>query len=267
MWLLSCEKKHITTWQDFAKKVRSKGCKLLARLDEFPNSILVTGCQRSGTTMLSRVITLSEGMTNYWFGKDDELDAALILSGRVPHKPKGRYCFQTTYLNDCYREYFQHLNNDHKLIWVLRNPFSVVYSFLRNWRRFALNNLFKACGADLLNEGDKKRYERFGIWTISRLRRACFSYVGKTSQLFELYKRLDNKRLLIVDYDDLVVEKHRILPAIYEFIELEYKKEYAAKIHQESINKANRLSERERYTIKKLCWPTYEKARTLLSHL
>jgi hypothetical protein len=47
-------------------------------------------------------------MTQYYFGSDNELDAALILSGRVAHEPQGRYCFQTTYLNECYSEYFEH---------------------------------------------------------------------------------------------------------------------------------------------------------------
>jgi len=66
----------IKSWNDFTRRVRPKGCVLLGRLDEFPRPILVTGCQRSGTTMLSRIITQSEGMTDYWFGKDDESDAA-----------------------------------------------------------------------------------------------------------------------------------------------------------------------------------------------
>jgi len=52
--------------------VRSKRCRLLNKLDEFPNAVLVTGCQRSGTSMRARVITLSEGMTYYWFGDNDE---------------------------------------------------------------------------------------------------------------------------------------------------------------------------------------------------
>ena len=82
------EKCRIKTWRRFAREVRPKGCRLLSRLERFPKSVLVTGCQRSGTTMLSRIITQSEGMTNYWFGKDDELDAALILSGEVEYDPE-----------------------------------------------------------------------------------------------------------------------------------------------------------------------------------
>ena len=65
----------IKTWKQFAHKVRSKGCNLLKRIDEFPDSVLVAGCQRSGTTMLARLITQNEAMVNYYLCPDDELAA------------------------------------------------------------------------------------------------------------------------------------------------------------------------------------------------
>jgi hypothetical protein len=120
----------ITDWGQFARRVRVDGCELLMNLDSFSDTILVAGCQRSGTTALSRLITESEGMTNFWFGQDDELDAALILAGRVQCENQGRHCFQTTYIDDNYHEYFDHKN--YKMIWVIRNPYSVVYSMLNN---------------------------------------------------------------------------------------------------------------------------------------
>lgn len=257
--------RHIRTWRQFSRLVRSKGCGLLRRLDEFPNSILITGCQRSGTTMLSRIITQSEGMVNYWFGPDDELAAALILSGYVDHTPRGRYCFQTTYLNECYHEYFEH-KMGHKIIWVLRNPFSVVHSILFNWRMFASNELFRGCGTYLLSDKEKRRYNLLGVWGISKLRRACLSFNGKVSQAFELNDRIGKYQMLVVDYDDLVEQKQRILPLIYRFIDLPYRDEYCHKIHPKSINKASRLSKHEYALIKELCSPVYDRARTLLSN-
>ena len=145
----------VKSWAQFDRKVRYSGHKLLAQLDMYHNSILVAGCQRSGTTALSRLITGSEGMVNFQLGKDDELDAALILSGWIPYQPIGRYCFQTTYLNDSYTEYFEHY--DYKLIWVLRNPYSVVYSMLHNWKNGALNRLFHHCGSKLIEGREKWR--------------------------------------------------------------------------------------------------------------
>jgi hypothetical protein len=254
----------IKTWRAFGRNVRSQGCDLLKRLDDFPESVLVTGCQRSGTTALARVITTSDGMVNYWFGKDDELDAALILSGQVKHEPIGRYCFQTTYLNECYAEYFKH-GEDYKIIWVLRNPFSVVYSMMNNWATFALNELFIACGKKYINSEEERRYKIFGPLGISKLHRACYSYIGKVSQLYELKKYLKQDAIVVVDYDELVQKKEIILPSLYKFIGLEYDISYSEKLHSRNINKAQRLSSRHYKYIEKLCTTTYEKAKEYIT--
>lgn len=258
-------KKSINSWQKFAKHVRSNDCRLLKELDNFQDAVLVAGCQRSGTTMLARIITKSDGMVNYWFGHDDELDAAIILSGYTGHKPSGRYCFQTTYLNENFYEYFDH--SGYKIIWVLRNPYSVVYSMLNNWGRFALNELFRGCGSDLLDNKEKRRYELFGIRGISRLKRACLSYNVKTTQVFELKRRLEDTMVLVVDYDELVLNKEQLLPAIYRFIDLPYKQEYGGPIRSKNIKKAEQFSEKKKSTIEKLCMPVYKDARELLSKL
>lgn len=254
----------IKTWRKFGRVVRSRGCCLLARLDEFPNSILITGCQRSGTTMLSRIITSSEGMVNFWFGSDDELDAALILAGVVEHVPRGRYCFQTTYLNECFQEYFAH-DDGHRLVWVLRHPFSVVHSMLHNWKDFALNELFSACAVDLLEEGDKKWYDWFGVRGVSRLKRACLAYCAKVSQLFELRERLPEDTLIVVEYDGLVSNKEQLLPELYGFVGLPYLPRYAEKIHGRSLSKHNALSAKERAMIENTCISVYEEARKLVN--
>lgn len=260
------KKVRIHSWNMFERAVRSKGCKLLSELDRFPNSVLVTGCQRSGTTMLARIITTSEGMVNYWSSWNNELDGALILCGYVKHQSEGRYCFQTTYLNECYREYYEHAQG-HKIIWVLRNPYSVVYSLLHNWPPHALNRLFKTCGAHLLNGLPKFTYNYIGIKGITRLHRACLAYNGKLGQLESLKEQIEHNRLLIVDYDDIVNNSHLILPAIYDFIDLKYYTEYAEKIHSKSINKIAMQSKKESSLIERLCMPVYTQARHLLSDI
>lgn len=256
-------KNGIRTWRQFARKVRVRGCELLNNLDAFNESVLVAGCQRSGTTMLARIITGSDGMTEYRFGKDDELDAGLILSGAVAYQADGRYCFQTTYLNECYGEYFQHPGK-FRLIWVIRNPASVVYSLVHNWKRFALNELFDGCGKQLLTQRHAAYYKYVGRHAITPLRRACLSYVGKVSQVFELQKRLGSEVLMVVDYDELVSEKEVLLPEIYEFIELPYVEEYAKNIRTSSLKKSERLTRREKTLVDELCVPVYEKARHLV---
>lgn len=258
------EKKiQIKSWQDFHRHVKPKGCNLFKRLDEFPNSILISGCQRSGTTMLSRLITESDGMINYWISEDDELDAALILSGVNLHQPAGRYCFQTTYLNDCYHEYFNH-KNGHKIAWVIRNPFSVIYSMLYNWGRPALNNLFQCCGSQLVENREETLLTKLGISRLGRLEKACYAYNGKTEQAFELQEKLDKQAIIFIEYDELVANKHTALPALYDFLSIPYKNEYAEKVHQKSVKKADKLSSRERDLIEQMCVPVYTKAVTTL---
>ena len=254
----------ITTWQQFTRLVRSNGLKLLRKLDAFPNSILVTGCQRSGTTMLARIITQSAGMTNYWFGKDDELDAALILSGYAEHSPHGRYCFQTTYLDECYHEYYEH-HGQFKIIWVIRNPYSVVTSLMYNWRPSALTGTFSKCGANELHGIEKGLYVIGGGKWVSRPRQASLLYKAKTLQLIELVEKLGPDRIFVVDYDDLVLDSDTILRQVYQFVDLDYDPAYARQIHNKSIGKKSRLSEREMLTVKNIAEPVYRKAQLLKS--
>ena len=253
----------IRSWRQFDRYVRPDGCSLLRRLDEFPDAILVAGCQRSGTTILARLLTQSEGMVNYWFGRDDELDAALILSGQEEHEPRGRYCFQTTYLNNCVEEYFSH--EQYKLIWVLRNPYSVVYSMLHNWRRAALNRLFRSCGTTSLGNAEKRRYRLFGTLGVSRIRKACLSYNVRVSQVFELKERLKEDQLIVVDYQDLVERKEQVLPRIYDFTGLEYRNSYPAKIKSTSLGKSSHQPQAEARAAEALCMPVYLKARSVLT--
>ncbi|RJP92369.1 MAG: hypothetical protein C4518_06865 [Desulfobacteraceae bacterium] len=261
--MIKANSEPLRSWKAFENQIRSKGHCLLKRLDDFPNSILVTGCQRSGTTMVSRMIRRSEGVTDFQFGHDDELDAALILSGYVDHKPKGRYCFQTTYVNDNYDEYFSS-QNGHKIIWVLRNPHSVVYSILHNWRRAALNRLFLSCGAKFLDEKEKQKVNRFGAWTVGRPRKACLAFNGKISQLFELKKHFGPDQLMVIDYDDLVQRKNKILPILYRFTDLPYNDHYTKMIHAESLNKTKGQSQKESAIVSNICQPVYLKARNLI---
>ena len=257
-------KKKITKWQQFGRIVRSQGCNLLKELHKFPDAILITGCQRSGTTLMARIIFQSEDMVNYWVGRDDELDAALILSGYVNHEPRGRYCFQTTFLNECYTEYARELK-DQKVIFLLRNPMSVVYSLVYNWAGFALKELFNSCGVNQMTDREKQRFDKFGIIAIPKIRRACYSYNGKISQVFELVVQLGKDKIIIIDYDELVTNKEKSLKNIFSFLGLKYKEEYCLKIHSSSVKKADKLGEKKINIIDEISMPIYMEARKLLT--
>jgi hypothetical protein len=136
---------------------------------------------------------------------------------------------------------------------------------LCNWKHAALNRLFQHCGSALLNEKEQRRYERLGAFSIPRLRRACLCYNAKTSQIFTLRERLRDNCLFIIDYEKLTSDKNTVLPAIYSFIGLPYRDEYAAKLHSGSLNKAKIFYEWHRNVLDSTCMPVYEKACALVT--
>lgn len=252
----------ISNWAQFDKKVRFKG-NLLKKLDQFPNTILIAGCQRSGTTALTNIILQSQGIIDHSQSKDNELDAALILAGVSAYHKKGRHCFQTTYLNNCFNEYLEH--DDYKLIWIIREPYSVVYSMLYNWPRGALNRLFNACGVKLLNDDERVKYYKFGSISVPRLRKACLSYNVKIEQLSILKDKLDLQKLFVISYDDLVTSPVEMLPKIYQFLDLPYQAEYCEKLHTNSLKNMSKLTKSKVEEIDALCTPFYLKAKHMLS--
>ena len=258
----------IKAWKQFAKKVRANQTKLLSGISGMDSLIFVTGCQRSGTTVLANVLMQSPEVADYRAGMDSELEGALILCGqRSFHMGGKRGCFQTTYLNERYREYFE-AQGRFRLLFVLRNPYSVVYSMVYNWksrlaiRNFALNELFCSCGKNGLSESELIRFRIFGAIGFSALHKACLSYVHKTSQVFELQERLGDD-IMIVEYDDVIIRKEAVFLEIFSFFGLEYSPEYSSLIHSRSINKSIKLSKRENSLIQDTCWTTYENARAL----
>lgn len=254
----------IHTWQKFGRKVRKKQVPLLQKLDMLPEAILVAGCQRSGTTMLARVISSSPSITNYGITKDDELAAALILSGYVTYTTQGRHCFQTTYLNENLEEYFQ-LNEKHRIVWVIRSPMSVVYSMVYNWKRFALNELFFAVGRDQLPLAVDKQFQKYGLLSVKPIKRACYAYNGKVMQLNEIFTRWPRSRLFVVDYDQIVTETARVLPKIFEFLELPYNPQLEKRVLKTSLAKAEKMPHRHSKAVDDICMPVYLNARRYLT--
>jgi hypothetical protein len=246
----------IDSWATFHSVVKQPNRPLLATIDDYADPIFVAGCQRSGTTALARLLKRAHGMVDHAFGHDDELDGALLLSGHATRDTAGRFCFQTTYLNDRFSEYFEH--SGFRLIWMLREPRSVVYSMLHNWRRGALNRLFDACGAEVLAQRAPQPKVR-ALLGPSRLDKACASYVAKTAQTFELRARLGS-RIAVVDYGELVANKHELLPQLCAFAGVAYDPRLADKLHARSVGKRDRLGTRAGEYVDSFCAEVYARA-------
>ena len=252
------------SWKRFHRGPRGLAKPLLSALPRYGNCVLVAGCQRSGTTMLTRVIAGSRGFQRLRLTHDDELDAALILAGCVSVPEGLRYCFQTTYLNERYSEYAG-IGPDQRLIWVLRNPYSVVRSMLFNWKRFALNELYESCGVSRASPG---RLTRASLpWPLgpSAVEKACLSYSAKTAQVLSIREMVRREQLLIVDYDAMVQSAGRWLERIFAFVGEPFDSLYESGVHSYSVQKADRMPERMRRMIEELCLPTYRECLALAS--
>jgi hypothetical protein len=210
------------------------------------------------------VIASARGFQRFALTRDDELDAALILLGAVDVPPGRRYCFQTTYLNENYNEYGM-LGPGQKLIWVLRNPYSVVYSMVYHWRRAALRRLYEGCA---IQEQTSARLRRSRWpWPLgpSELEKACLAYSAKTSQVEVIRQIVPAGHLMVIEYDSMIQAPEDSLGKVFGFIEEPFDAAYAAALHSGSVRKADRLPHRARRLIQMHCEPVYKRCLTLLT--
>lgn len=255
-------------WLFFDWLVRSSKTSLLKRLTDFQNPVLVGGCQRSGTTAVTQVLSSAGEISTFRIGIDNELDGALILAGASDFEPNksSRYCFQVTYLNDSLLELCE-VREVFKMVWVIRNPWSVVYSMLHNWRASALEQLYRSCVANQSAYTDGRLHLLAGANRARRrLIKACICYCVRSSQLFELAGNQTNGQLLVFDYDLLVSEPNRILPEVFRFAELTFEESQIGMLHPKSLTKASEsFSSTERQLIEEICYPTYSRCLELTS--
>jgi hypothetical protein len=249
------------SWKRFHDGPRQQQAPLLTALGEFPNCVLVAGCQRSGTTITTRIVAKARGFQRFAFTHDDELDAALILAGRISLPDGRRYCFQTTYLNERYPDYAL-MGPNQRLVWVLRNPYSVVYSMVNNWKRFALEELYDSCAPATAARPARHRLWPFGP---SAAEKASVAYAGKTAQLVRIRELIGAERLFVLEYDQMVQEPEKWLPALFLFIDEPYDPAYALALRRDSLEKALSMPRRMRDLVERYAVPTYNRCLSFVS--
>ncbi len=253
----------LKTWKKFHHGPRAQSGPLLSCLGDYPTSVMIAGCQRSGTTMLTRVIAESQGYTALKITADDELDAALALCGVITLPKQNQYCFQTTYLNERYPEY-RNIGPQQKLIWLVRHPDSVIRSMLYNWKNFALNELYQDCG--LFPESADERVSNSKYpWPLGvrYAERACSAYAGKSRQILDIAEMIPAEQLLVLDYDDLLANPEQGLNLAFNFVGATLNPAVAA-----SVKRQNSYAEKPFETsiarqISKTALPVYEQVRQL----
>jgi hypothetical protein len=255
----------IESWSDFREHVASRERPLLAMLDHYDDSVLVSGCHWASTTVVTRLLKRSDALADHGFGHDDELDGALLLAGwvkqlyraprprhyRHPWRPPERHCFQTSYLGDRFREYLGH--DGFRLLWIVREPRAVIASMLHRWKRFALDRP--------LPGGDDTPPPRAAVGP-SRLDKACAAYQTLAAQALELHDRL-GRRMAIVDYDDLAADREELLPQLCAFAGVPFDPQLLRHSHGKSVHVRHALAAWEAARLDELAAPAYRRLRAL----
>jgi hypothetical protein len=234
----------IGSWSDFYSVMGDEP--FLATLDDYPGALLIAGCDWSATTAITRLFKRLPPFADSSWGHDDELDGALLLAGRRERRAAGRNCFQTTYLRERYREYFEHDN--FKLVWIVREPQATVRSLLSSRSRaLPARNVLGLSGKSTGGQG------------ASRLEKACAAYLASIRQTAELKERL-GERLAIVDYDELAADRNRLLPALCRFAGVSCDAHVLRHLHGKSVRKGS-LASFEAAIVDQLALPAYRRAR------
>jgi hypothetical protein len=188
-------------WSTFEREFREPGKRLLKGLSQFKRCVLVSGCQRSGTTLLTKVLSSGQTFTR-------EHQASLILAGALPYKGNSKCpVLQSTYVNEAWNEYLEHDN--FKLVWVIRDPFRTIYSMMFNWNLDSIHRFLRYSGY---------RKDEGNI-----LESCCTIYNIKAMQLMHLKRELGD-RVIPVRYESVVNNKEVIVPKLYEKTGLKFNK-------------------------------------------
>lgn len=254
------ELKAYPSWERFRSDYRNTGADLLKDLPRYRDAVLVAGCQRSGTTMLTRLFASSKAATAFQLTHDDELDAALVLAGLVPLPVDRRYFFQTTYLNENYREYGT-MRGDQRLIWLVRTPYAVIRSMVSNWKRFALKELYEFCGTSPADPLERARRVRFP-WPIglSMFEQACFAYAGKASQLDAVADLIGTEKLLVVDYDQITQSPESWIPELARFAGVTAELLDTSAIRARDASENYGFSDKQIELIERVAMPVYRRS-------
>ncbi|MEQ8857279.1 MAG: sulfotransferase [Pseudomonadales bacterium] len=212
---------------------------------------------------MTAALTQVDGVADFdwrerWHG-DRELAGACVLAG-LADVPDGRQVFQTTYLNASYVEYLE-ADAEYQLVWLIRNPRSVVRSMVYNWSEFSLAELFKSCGTGAYEQFPAE-FRTTRSRALARLTRACASYVGKNEQLHELAARIPS-RLTVISYDQLVQHPVEDLTTLCKQLGLNGAKQASTMLRKDSLDKHETLSPRERRAVDELCSGAFRDALAL----
>lgn len=235
----------IGSWPEFYAATADRP--LLAKLDDYRDALLIAGCDRAAVTAITYLFKRLPEFADSSWSHNDELDDALLLAGLRTDGAPGRQCFQTTYLGERYREYLA--NDRFKLVWIVREPRAAVRSLLAGLERDRARAPRPA----------RAPADKGGQGGVSRLERACASYIESLRQGIELKERL-GERVAVVDYDELSANRDRLLPALCRFAAVDYDASLLRLLNGRSARKST-LASFEASIVDRRAMQVYRRAR------
>jgi len=213
----------------------------------------IFGCQRSGTTILRNTIgkdistkAYGEGESPYFYPKYTEKRlrlrsreelVELLRYDRCQHallKPLYESQWASRWLNDF---------PGSKALWIYRNYIDVVDSHIRFYKNLNAEEYIKS--ALYCNTSYPWINENIDVVTLDKIKPLITKGLGKADS-FALYWYLRNThyhkistdpRVMIVKYENLVLDSEYELSRIFNFFDLPYKQRYTNDIRADAVNR------------------------------
>lgn len=229
-------------------------------------TILVAGCQRSGTNMLMDMLDLSFS-TDVFHERDSRaFDNYQMREQSIIHSLKARSLAPTFVIKTlCELETIPQLQltlAPAKVVWIYRDYRDVVNSMLKSFRNQAKQITRLSSGEDDswwgkgLSLENLTLLQRLVTEDISDADAAALQWYVRNSLLFEL-DLLADANVLLINYEQLVTEPQSVLADVFAFCNLNYESQFGEQIFAHSVGKQN--ARQFRPDIAELCDGLFER--------
>jgi len=239
------------SWEELYRRILSTDLagRLFERVAGNSRSIvLVTGCQRSGTTWMRKL--LAEALPDAMAPKEQEVCAYLVAGAELPAPEARVQILQTTFAN-VYVESFMRLPPAIPVILMARNPFSVCRSLVYNWDSLLIEHAHRvgAIGRVALDRENDLWHAAVNI------------YVQSMRAGRELLARRSERTRLVL-FDEIVGDVPAALHCLSGFIGQPLEPANVSTVaNPEVMNKQRSLSDRFRSLIATQCVTPYDDLR------
>ncbi len=236
-----------------SRKISSsiKAINYLARTNKEKNVSFIFGCQRSGTTVLLKVLDKSinakaygEGEEPYFHPKSSELRLRLVSNKDITRLLDKELC-QNIILKPLYEsQRATELSNffeQSRILWTYRNFNDSIDSHVRYYtKQDAVEYVRQIVGRERMWMNENIDHEHLDELTpiINGLDNPYDAYAVYWYCRNLQFKKLDgNPRVMPVKYERLVNDPVAYLPKIFRFLDLEFSEWMATGIYSDAVNK------------------------------